>query len=66
MNSLLAGFPIWGGLTSLCRWSKDGKNGIAHFRAMDTSAVITLGGVRIPTFGERALLAIIIIYIILL
>jgi hypothetical protein len=28
---------------------------------MDTSAVITLGGVQVPTLGERALLAMIII-----
>jgi hypothetical protein len=50
-------------LTLLCRWSgEDGKNGIALVRAMDTFAIITLGGVQIPALGERAWLAIIIIY----
>jgi hypothetical protein len=50
-------------LTFLCRWSREsGKNGIALVRAMDTSAVITLGGVQIPKLGKRTWLAIIIIY----
>jgi hypothetical protein len=50
-------------LIFLCLWIREGgKNGIALFRAMDTSAVITLGGVQIPTLGERTRLAIIIIY----
>jgi hypothetical protein len=49
-----------GVLAFLCRWSGEGgKNSIALVRAMDTLAVITLGGVQIPTLGELARLAII-------
>jgi hypothetical protein len=52
-----------GALTFLCRWNKEGgKNSIALVRAMDTSTIITPGGVQIPGLGERAQLAIIIIY----
>jgi hypothetical protein len=52
-----------GTLTFLCRWSREGgKNSIAPVRAMDTSTIITLGGVQIPMLGERAWLAIIIVY----
>jgi hypothetical protein len=54
-----------GALTCLCRWSGEGgKNGIALVRAMDTSAVITLGGAHTPVLGERTWLAIIIIYVV--
>ena len=47
---------LFGGvLTYLCRWSGEGgKNGIALVRAMYTSTVITLGGVRVPVLGEHA------------
>jgi hypothetical protein len=49
-----------GALTSLCLWSGEGgKNGITLVRAMDPSAIIALGGVRVPMLGECAWLAII-------
>ncbi len=42
-----------GALTILCNWSREcGKNGIALVRAMDTSAIVTLRGVRVPMLGE--------------
>ncbi len=54
-NSLFVGV-----LTFLCCCSRDGgKNGIALVRVMDTSVVITLGGVGEPPFRECAPLAII-------
>jgi hypothetical protein len=62
MNSLLAQFPICvHAYLSLPLEQRRWKNGIALVRAMDTSAVITLGGVQIPALGECAQLAIIII-----
>jgi hypothetical protein len=55
-----------GTLTSLCHWSGEGgKNVIALVRAMDTSAVITLGGLRIPALGERAWLVIILSHMVI-
>ncbi len=73
-------FPIWnkdiqwdtyyvwvlGALTFLHRWSGEGgKNGIALVRAMNTSAVITLGRVQVPVLGERAWLAIILSHMVI-
>jgi hypothetical protein len=62
MNSLLVQFPICGcGCTYLSlplkqrRW----QNGIALVGAMNTSAIITLGGVQITALGECAWVAII-------
>ncbi len=50
-----------GKLTFLCSWSGEGgKNGITLIRVMDASAIITLGGVRVPALGERAWLAVIL------
>ncbi len=50
-----------GALTFLCRWSREGgNNGIVLVEAMDTSAVITLGGVPIPALGECTWLAVIL------
>jgi hypothetical protein len=42
---------------------EDGKNGISLVRAMDTSAFIPLGGVKITTLGECAQLAVIMSHI---
>ncbi len=48
-------------LTFIQRWSGEGgRNGIAFVRAMDTSAVITLGGVQVSALGERTWLAVIL------
>ncbi len=45
-------------ITSLCLWSGEGgKNGIALVRVMVMSVIVVLG-VRIPTFGGCAQLAI--------
>ncbi len=50
-----------GALTFLCNWCGEGcKNGVALVRAMNTSAVITLGGVQEPMLGERTQPAVIL------
>jgi hypothetical protein len=55
-NSLFLGALL------LCLWSREGgKDSIALVRAMVMSIIVVLG-VQIATFGERARLAIIIIY----
>ncbi len=42
------------GALFLCNWSgEDGKNGIAFVRVMDTSTVVTLGGVQVPALGVQ-------------
>ncbi len=51
-----------GAFTFCCHWSGEGgKNGIALVRAMVMSIIVVLI-VQIPTLGERAWLAIIIMY----
>jgi hypothetical protein len=56
-----------GVLTSLCHWGGEGgKNIIVLVRAVDTSAIIALGGVRVPALGECDPLAIIMRYMMLI
>jgi hypothetical protein len=55
-----------GALTSLCNWSREeGKNGITLVRAMNTSAVVTLGGVRVPTLEGRIRPAVILSHMVI-
>ncbi len=53
--SLLARFPIYGGAYLSLHWSGEGgKNSIALIRAMNTSAVVTLGGVQVSALEGRS------------
>ncbi len=55
-----------GALNFLHRWSGEGgKHSIAFVRAMDTSTIITLGGVWVSTLGECAWLAVILSHMVI-
>jgi len=61
--SLLVRFPISGcAYLSSQLEQRRGQKWYCPVRAMDMPAAITLGGLRIPLLGERAWLAVIIIY----
>ncbi len=50
-----------GALLLHLRSKEGGKDSIAFVRAMNASAIVTLGGVRVPTLGDCTWLAIILV-----
>ncbi len=50
-----------GALLLHLRSNKGGKDSIAFVRAMNASAIITLGGVRVPALGDCTWFAIILV-----